>query len=69
MQCIGDECAKPKGVVVKTRSRGPLMRSVAVGAIFAGLGYFAAQSRQTPDSNPHLVAIAPPMVMVSEIGD
>ena len=69
MQCIGDECGAPQDSVAQVASRVPLMRSVAVGALCAGLGYFAAGSRPFSDNSQHLAAIAPPLVMVSEIGD
>ena len=69
MRCIGDECAKPLVAATSAHARVPLLRSIAVGVLCAGLGYFAAHSRPVNDSGRHLVAIAPPLVMVSEIGE
>ncbi len=69
MQCIGDECATPNDAAVKPQARAPLMRSVALGAICAGLGYFAAQSRAPSASDTHPAVIAPPAVLVSDIAD
>jgi hypothetical protein len=69
MHCIGDECAVPQESEARARSYAPLMRSVAVGALCAGLGYLAAQSRPLANDAQHLAAIAPPLVMVSELGE
>lgn len=67
MQCIGDECATltPRST---TGSHAPLMRSVAIGAVCAGLGYFAAA--QVPrEEKLSLASVAPPLVLVSELTD
>lgn len=68
MHCIGDECALPQSVAAPSNTRAPLMRSVAVGAVCAGLGYFIA-ARDPADPHQTLAGIAPPLVMVSELGD
>ncbi|UYV37141.1 hypothetical protein N4R57_19640 [Rhodobacteraceae bacterium D3-12] len=68
MHCIGDECVTPRIAAAPSNARAPLMRSVAVGAICAGLGYFvAARDPASPDLT--LATIAPPLVLVSEIGE
>lgn len=68
MHCIGDECAPPQNSAAPKRARAPLMRSVAVGAICAGLGYFVAP-RDPAGQHNTLASLAPPLVMVSELGD
>jgi len=67
--CIGDECETPRNVAPPVTTGGPRLRSVALGALCAGLGYLAAQSHPAPNSAQHLMVIAPPLVMVSEIAD
>ena len=68
MRCIGDECTPPRNAAVPTPPF-PLMRSVAVGALCAGLGYALAQSLFGTRPEQHVAGIAPPLVMVSEIGE
>lgn len=71
MFCIGDECETLSNLAppALAPTGGPRLRSVALGALCAGLGYLAAQSHPAPNSAQHLIVIAPPLVMVSEIAD
>ena len=72
MRCIGDEC-QPGGA--PQGGAGPvapvrLMRSVAVGALCAGLGYHAARSHGPEiTAASHLAALAPPLVVSSRLDD
>lgn len=69
MDCIGDECARPHDASVREKPRTPLIRLFAFGVICAALGFFAAQTHPASEGTRHLIAIAPPLVLVSEIGE
>ena len=67
---------KPAPIPAVTRPRTSGMNFIqlipnlmTLGAICAGLGYFAAQSRAPSASGTHPAVIAPPAVLVSDIAD
>ena len=71
MQCIGDECSfaearAPDQAHVGADSPWRLLPYLAIVMASAGIGYASAPSR-TDESGRHLAAIAPPVVMVSEL--
>ncbi|WP_137702809.1 hypothetical protein [Marimonas lutisalis] len=70
MQCIGDECVSrsaARTAHAPTRRTG--LRNVALGIICAAAGYVSA--RPVPDvaGAGHLPILAPPIVMVSHLGN
>ena len=69
MRCIGDECIErleARPVVRRAPSR--VLRSVAMGAVCAGLGAVIAGQYRAADRYAASPGFAPPMVMTSGLG-
>lgn len=68
MRCIGDECTDRTN---KRRERGEparLWRSVALGALCAGVGALVAQQNAQRIDYAQAASFAPPIVMTSALG-